>query len=74
MHDTAVTSDGTADTGPAALSVPQAAAQLNVSVRIAWLMVKNGELRSYKTGKLRRIPADEIPAYIARRIEAERAA
>jgi len=77
MHDTAVEDSGTpaANDEPAALTVPEAARKLGISERRTWLMVKTGELRSFKVGsKMRRIPVEEIPAYIARQIASERVA
>jgi excisionase family DNA binding protein len=74
MHDSAVTPDGIPaaedEDDFAAYTVPEAATRLRLSQRKVWLMVKSGELRSFKVGKSRRIPVEEIPAYIERRIKA----
>lgn len=82
MHDSAVTPDGIPaaevedELGeePAAYTVPEAALKLRLSERKVWLMVKHKEIESFKVGKSRRIPIEEIPAYIARRVASERAA
>ena len=66
--DVRVTAPPEEDT--AALTVPEAARTLRLSERKIWLMVKSGEMRSFKVGKSRRIPAEEIPAYIARQLKA----
>lgn len=68
----------TAQDEAAVLTVPEVARKLRLSERQVWSMVKSGELRSYKLGASRgsprRIPVEEIPAYIERKIAETNAA
>jgi excisionase family DNA binding protein len=48
------------------LTPEQAAAALGIGRTTAYALIKSGELRSLRIGRLRRVPADEIDAYTAR--------
>ena len=48
------------------LTVEQAADTIGIGRTTAFALVKSGELKSVKVGRLRRIPLDEIQAYTAR--------
>lgn len=49
----------------ALLSVEEAATQLGVSRSTMYEIIKSGEIETVKVGRLRRVPADAIDAYIA---------
>lgn len=48
------------------LTVEEAATRLRIGRTTAWGLVKGGELRSVRIGRLRRIPAAVVDAYAAR--------
>ncbi len=48
------------------LKVADAAKELSISERFAWELIREGELQSYKVGRLRRIPRESVDAYKAR--------
>lgn len=48
------------------LSVEEAAEQLSIGRSYLYGLIQKGEIKSLKLGKSRRIPADEIPAYVER--------
>lgn len=48
------------------LTPEQAADALGIGRTTIFALIKSGELRSLRIGRLRRIPADEIDAYTAR--------
>ena len=48
------------------LTAEQAADALGIGRTTVYALIKSGELRSLRIGRLRRIPADEIDAYTAR--------
>jgi excisionase family DNA binding protein len=48
------------------LTPEQAAEALGIGRTTVFALIKTGELRSLLIGRLRRIPADEIDAYITR--------
>ncbi|HVU73074.1 MAG TPA: helix-turn-helix domain-containing protein [Mycobacteriales bacterium] len=50
---------------PDLLTVPEYARRTSLSVSTVWRRLANGELKSVKDGRARRIPASEIDALIA---------
>lgn len=44
----------------------EAAQQLSVGLTVARALIKSGELRSVKVGRLRRVPADALHEYVQR--------
>jgi excisionase family DNA binding protein len=50
------------------LTVEQAAAAIGIGRTTTYTLIKNGELTSVKVGRLRRIPLDELQAYMDRLI------
>lgn len=47
------------------LTVEEAARRLRLGRTLVYRLIASGELESVKVGRLRRIPADCLPAYIA---------
>jgi excisionase family DNA binding protein len=58
--------------GPARtlLTVEQAAEQLSIGRTTVYALIKSGEITSVHVGRLRRVPADALDAYV-RRLEAQ---
>ena len=52
--------------GPLLLTVEQAAEQLGIGRTLAYALVSAGEIESVQIGRLRRIPADALPAFLDR--------
>jgi len=50
----------------ALLTVEEAADTIGIGRTTTFALVKSGELKSIKVGRLRRIPLDEVHAYTAR--------
>jgi excisionase family DNA binding protein len=48
------------------LTVEEGAEALGIGRTTTFALIKNGELKSVKVGRLRRIPLDEIRAYTTR--------
>lgn len=48
------------------LTVEQVADALGIGRTTAYALIKSGELRSLRIGRLRRVPLDELQAYTAR--------
>ncbi|MCA1703745.1 MAG: excisionase family DNA-binding protein [Actinobacteria bacterium] len=48
------------------LTVDEAADQLGIGRTLMYALVKDGEVESVHIGRLRRIPADELPRYLER--------
>jgi excisionase family DNA binding protein len=48
------------------LTVERAAETLSIGRTAMFALIKSGEVESVRVGRLRRVPADEIDAYIAR--------
>ena len=48
------------------LTVEQAADAHGIGRTTAFALIKSGELRSLRIGRLRRVPLDELQAYTAR--------
>jgi excisionase family DNA binding protein len=51
---------------PLLLTVEQAADRLGIGRTLAYALVKAGEIESVQIGRLRRIPADALPAFLDR--------
>jgi excisionase family DNA binding protein len=51
-----------------AYTVPEAARSLAICEAIAWKLVKSGELRSFKIGNSRRIPASALDEFVEARL------
>jgi excisionase family DNA binding protein len=64
--DTAVPED-TGDAQPAGLllTVEEAAHRLRLGRTLVYRLISSGELESVKVGRLRRVPADCLPEYVA---------
>nr|WP_206441198.1 excisionase family DNA-binding protein [Streptomyces boncukensis] len=58
------TAHGT-DTTLALLSVEEAARRLGVGRTVCYRLISSGELESVTVGRLRRVPADAVPEYVA---------
>lgn len=56
------------------LKVEEAAERLAISRALMFAYIKDGRIESVKVGRLRRIPADAIDAYIQRLIAEQKAA
>jgi len=62
-----MTSQSPEPTGPRVLyTIEEAGEQLGVSRTTMFSLIKTDEIKSVAIGRLRRVPADEIAAYIAR--------
>ena len=53
-------------TTPLLLTVEQAADRLGIGRTLAYALVSAGEIESVQIGRLRRIPADALPAFLDR--------
>lgn len=51
---------------PLLLTVEQAADRLGIGRTLAYALVSAGEIESVQIGRLRRIPADALPAFLDR--------
>ena len=51
---------------PLLLTVEQAAERLGIGRTLAYALVSAGEIESVQIGRLRRIPADALPAFLDR--------
>jgi excisionase family DNA binding protein len=47
------------------LTVEEAARRLRIGRTLVYQLISSGELESVKVGRLRRIPAECLPAYVA---------
>ena len=47
------------------ITVDEAARRLGIGRSLAYQLVANGRLRSIHIGRLRRVPADAVPAFVA---------
>lgn len=56
-----------------AYKVPEAAAALALSEAMTWKLVKSRELRSYKVGTARFVPAAALDEFVESRLAAESA-
>ena len=56
----------TAPAGPVRLllTVEEAADRLGIGRTLMYALVKDGDIESVRIGRLRRIPADALPAYL----------
>jgi excisionase family DNA binding protein len=52
-----------------ALTIPEVMAALRLSRSKVYDLIRSGEIRSFTTGRARRVPAAEIPAYIHKCME-----
>ncbi|MGY1436618.1 excisionase family DNA-binding protein [Streptomyces reniochalinae] len=50
----------------ALLSVEEAARRLGIGRTVCYRLISSGELESITVGRLRRVPADAVPEYVAR--------
>ncbi|MEV6590971.1 helix-turn-helix domain-containing protein [Streptomyces acidicola] len=66
LEHTAPTSDATL----AALTVEEAARRLGVGRTTMYALIASGEVQSVRIGRLRRVPADALAAYLASRSQA----
>jgi excisionase family DNA binding protein len=53
------------------LTVPDAAKRLALGLSLTYRLVLEGQLRSVKIGRCRRVPAYEIEAFISRQLAAD---
>jgi excisionase family DNA binding protein len=56
------------------LTVEEAARRLGIGRTTCYGLIRSGELESVPVGRLRRVPADALPAYVARLRTAHNAA
>ncbi|MFH8748333.1 helix-turn-helix domain-containing protein [Streptomyces rimosus] len=56
------------------LTVEEAARRLSIGRTTCYALIRSGELESIPIGSLRRVPADALAAYLARRRAEQRAA
>jgi excisionase family DNA binding protein len=47
------------------LTVEEAARRLRIGRTLVYQLISSGELKSVKVGRLRRVPAECLPAYVA---------
>ena len=74
MRESAVNAspmDGSGIPRREAYEVPEVAVLLGVSERYVWTLVSIGDLRSFKTGRLRKIASKDLDAFIDRLREDE---
>ncbi|MBQ1118583.1 excisionase family DNA-binding protein [Streptomyces sp. B15] len=57
---------GETDPTLALLSVEEAARRLGIGRTVCYRLISSGELESVTVGRLRRVPADAVPEYVAR--------
>lgn len=55
-----------ADSSLVLLTVEEAARRLHISRTTCFRLVLAGEIESVTVGRLRRVPADAVPAYVAK--------
>ncbi|MCZ4123902.1 excisionase family DNA-binding protein [Streptomyces sp. H39-S7] len=48
------------------LTVEEAARRLRIGRTLCYRLIRNGELESVPVGRLRRVPAEAVPEYVAR--------
>jgi excisionase family DNA binding protein len=58
-------------TPPLLLTVEEAAEYLGVGRSTMYGLIRDGEVESIRIGRLRRIPSDALPAFLARLRESE---
>lgn len=56
------------------LTVEEAAFRLRIGRTTCYKLIRTGALESVPVGRLRRVPAEAVPEYVARLREAQRAA
>ncbi|MFF6866994.1 excisionase family DNA-binding protein [Streptomyces ardesiacus] len=56
----------TADSSLVLLTVEEAARRLRIGRTTCFRLVLSGEIESVTVGRLRRVPADALPAYVAK--------
>ncbi|MFP3989381.1 excisionase family DNA-binding protein [Streptomyces sp. E11-3] len=56
----------------ALLTVEEAARRLGVGRTVCFRLIASGDLESVTVGRLRRVPADAVPEYVARLRKAHR--
>src|SRR5687768_15854500 len=54
------------DTTAVLLTVEEAARRLRIGRTTCYALVTSGEIESVTVGRLRRVPADAVPAYVAK--------
>lgn len=57
-----------------AYDVPEVAQRLGVGENYVWVLIRNGALESFKLGRLRKVAAEDLRAFIDRLREEERQA
>ena len=55
------------------LSVEAAAERLSLSRTRLYALIKSGDIESVKVGRLRRVPADALPLFVARLVDEQSA-
>ncbi|MFF0729731.1 excisionase family DNA-binding protein [Streptomyces sp. NPDC004134] len=66
QHTLSPRDHGDIDPTLALLSVEEAARRLGIGRTVCYRLISTGELESVTVGRLRRVPADAIPEYVAR--------
>lgn len=56
------------------LTVEEAARRLRIGRTTCYALIRSGDLESVPVGRLRRVPAEAVPEYVARLRQANRAA
>lgn len=64
----------TADPTAVLLTVEEAARRLHIGRTTAYGLIRSGELESVPVGRLRRVPAEAVPEYVARLRASQRSA
>ncbi|MEV6807316.1 helix-turn-helix domain-containing protein [Streptomyces sp. NPDC051132] len=54
------------------LTVEEAARRLQIGRTVCYRLIRSGELESITVGHLRRVPADAVPEFVARRRKTQR--
>jgi excisionase family DNA binding protein len=62
------------DSIPVLLTVEEAAQRLRIGRTTCYGLIRSGELESVPVGRLRRVPAEAVPEYVARLRRAQSAA
>ncbi|MDK1475407.1 excisionase family DNA-binding protein [Streptomyces sp. 549] len=61
-----LTQDETHDPTLALLTVEEAARRLGIGRTVCYRLISSGDLESVTVGRLRKVPAEAVPEYVAR--------
>ncbi|MDQ4032732.1 MAG: excisionase family DNA-binding protein [Actinomycetota bacterium] len=66
LKDAAVLTDGASGDARSLLTVEAAAQRLSIGRTTMYALLKDGQINSVRIGRLRRVPAEALTAYISR--------